>query len=462
MAVEVMLRFERGTIVVDGPWADELPGVLWDPRSASRRAAAHRFGAVVAEAERREIGIAGDLRGGWRGAPRSTQELDLRPYQSQALAAWAAFDRRGVIVLPTGAGKTRVAIAAILEAGVPSAVLCPTRALAAAWKVELERWVGTPIGLIGDGHHLVERITVLTFESAYRHMDSLGDRFGMLVVDEVHHFGGGVRAEALEASAAIARLGLTATAPPRTSEAAAAIEELVGPVVFELGFADLVGTHLADVTLTRIAVRLEPDEREAYERGVRRYDELARAFRRAYPGGDYTSLVRAIAGTTDGRRALRTNAEALELASFPRAKRLLVGELLSRHGGDKTIVFTAYAENAYRLALDNLVPVITGETGIRERQYILDAFGKGTLRAIASARVLNEGIDVPDARVAIIVAGTQGAREHVQRIGRVLRPSPGKQALVYELVTAETTDARRARTRGRHAPGSAAQFPARG
>ena len=170
-------------------------------------------------------------------------------------------------------------------------------------------------------------------------------------------------------------------------------------------------------------------------------------------------LVRAIAGTSDGRRALRTNAEALELASFPRAKRRLVGELLSRHGGHKSIVFTAYAENAYRLALDNLVPVITGETGARERPYILDQFSKGALRAIASARVLNEGIDVPDARVAIIVAGTQGAREHVQRIGRVLRPSPGKQALVYELVTAETSDARRAHTRGKNAPGSSAKFP---
>jgi superfamily II DNA or RNA helicase len=459
VAADLMLRFERGTLVIDGPWADELPGVLWDPRSSSRRAAAHRFGALVAEASLRGAGVTGDLRDRWAPAPRSARDLGLRSYQSQALAAWSAFDRRGVIVLPTGAGKTRVAIAAILNAGVPSAVLCPTRALAAAWKAELERWAGAPIGLVGDGHHVVERITVLTFESAYRHMDSLGDRFGLLVVDEVHHFGGGVRAEALEASAAIARLGLTATAPPRSSEASAAIDELVGPVVFEMGFADLVGTHLADVTLTRIAVRLEPDEREAYERGVRRYDELARAFRRAYPGGDYASLVRTIAGTSDGRRALRDNAQALELAAFPRAKRRLVGELLSRHESDKSIVFTAYAENAYRLALDNLVPVITGETGVRERQYILDQFSKGALRTIASARVLNEGIDVPDARVAIIVAGSQGKREHVQRIGRVLRPAPGKHALVYELVTAETSDARRAHTRGKNAPGSSAQFP---
>lgn len=176
MVAEVVLRFERGTIVIDGGWADQLPGVLWDPRSSTRRAAAHRFGALVRETERRGMGIAGDLRRAWPFALRSTRELGLRPYQSQALAAWAAFDRRGVIVLPTGAGKTRVAIAAILEAGVPSAVLCPTRALAAAWKAELERWVGTPVGVISDGQRVIERITVLTFESAYRHMDSLGCR----------------------------------------------------------------------------------------------------------------------------------------------------------------------------------------------------------------------------------------------------------------------------------------------
>jgi len=108
MAATVTLRFERGTIVIDGAWADQLPGVLWDPRSSSRRAAAHRFGALVAEASLRGNGIGGDLRAGWGCASRSTRDLGLRPYQSHALAAWAAFDRRGVIVLPTGAGKTRV------------------------------------------------------------------------------------------------------------------------------------------------------------------------------------------------------------------------------------------------------------------------------------------------------------------------------------------------------------------
>jgi superfamily II DNA or RNA helicase len=452
----VHVRFERGTLAFEGPGVGALPGVLWDARTAGHRAAAHRFGDVAADLAARGISLDGDLRAAWPRRARPAIDLELRTYQSQALAAWAAFGQRGVVVLPTGAGKTRLAIAAIAETGLPAAVLCPTRVLATAWRTELERWLAEPIGMIGDGDHRVERVTVMTFESAYRHMDAMGERFGLLVVDEVHHFGAGVRIEALEASAAVARLGLTATAPSRASPAAARIEEVVGPVVFELGFADLVGTHLAHVTVTRISVKLDDEERAAYDLGTRRFREMSRAFLRAYPGADYATLARALGESMDGRRALRDHGKAQELASFPRSKRRLVHELLTRHEPDRTIVFTAFAENAYCLARDNLVPVIAAETSARERQRILDLFREGRVRAVASARVLNEGVDIPDARVAIIVAGTRGPREHVQRIGRVLRPAPDKRALVYELVTADTLDERRARTRGRHAPGPVA------
>lgn len=79
MAADLMLRFERGTLVIDGAWADELPGVLWDPRSSSRRAAAHRFGALVAEASLRGAAVTGDLRDGWAPTPRSARDLGLGP-----------------------------------------------------------------------------------------------------------------------------------------------------------------------------------------------------------------------------------------------------------------------------------------------------------------------------------------------------------------------------------------------
>ena len=444
------VRFDRGTLEL-GPELPRIPGEHWDRRSATRRLPAYRYAEILAQIAA-SGGVDGDeLRNAWPAQARDTAFLELRSYQREALAAWSAFSRRGVVVLPTGAGKTRVAIAAICETGVPAAILCPTRALAAAWVTELARCLGEPIGMVGDGEHRIERVTVMTFESAFRKMDELGKHFGLLVVDEVHHFGSGARMEALEASPAIARLGLTATAPERGSEAAARIEDLVGPVVFEMTYGDLVGTHLAPLEIIRISVRLDDDERETYAAKTRAFGELRRSFFRTYPGADLASLLRALGRSPEGLQALRDHARARELAGFPRAKRALVRTLLERHQEDRTIVFTALAASAYEVATDNLVAVIAAETSVRERQSILERFRAGTLRAIASARVLNEGIDVPEARVAVIVTGTHGEREHVQRIGRVLRPAPGKRALVYELLTAGTADARRVALRGRHA-----------
>lgn len=452
--MEIAIRFDRGTIDL-GAVAPRIEGVVFDARTQSHRIAASRFGELAARADALGVALAGDLRARWQCRTTDVATLGLRPYQEQALAAWTAFDRKGVIVLPTGAGKTLVAIAAIATSGLPAAVLCPTRALASAWVDELGARLGEPIGLVGDGERRVERVTVFTFESAFRHMDSFGDRFGLLVVDEVHHFASGARIEALECCAAVARLGLTATAPAPHTEAARTLELWMGPIVFELGYHDLVGKHLAPLQMTRLLVRLEPDERLAYEEGTRLFRELRRTFLAAHPNADIATLLRGLAASPSGRRALRDRARAEELASFPTAKRALVRELLARHRADRTLVFTAHCENAYQVAVDNLVPVITGETQARERLDVLARFREGKVRAIISARVLNEGIDVPDARVAIIVAGVHGAREHVQRIGRVLRPAPGKEALVYELVTSATSDARRAYRRASRVPRAA-------
>ena len=93
------------------------------------------------------------------------------------------------------------------------------------------------------------------------------------------------------------------------------------------------------------------------------------------------------------------------------------------------------------------MPAITADIDRREREDVLARFRDGRVRVIASPRVLNEGIDVPDARVAIVVGGALGAREHRQRVGRVLRPQPGKRAVVYELVAEGTVDDARARAR---------------
>jgi superfamily II DNA or RNA helicase len=140
---------------------------------------------------------------------------------------------------------------------------------------------------------------------------------------------------------------------------------------------------------------------------------------------------------------------AAALAAFPAAKRTAIRELLARHRDDRVLLFTANTDDAYAIARESLIPVITAEVARKEREEILAAFRDRSVRAICSAQVLNEGIDVPDANVAILVGGALGAREHVQRIGRILRPREGKRAIAYELVTMETVDEARTRAKRR-------------
>ena len=445
----VRVAYDRGTLRVDGPPGIEraLPGLVWDPRTGCFRAAACRYAEIVTRAQDRGIPLDNRVAAA-RRERIVVQAPPLRPYQRDALLAWRAHGRRGVVVLPTGAGKTRIAIAAMAEAGTPTLILCPTRVLLEQWERELGRWYAGKVGIVGDGARRVEAVTVMTNESAYRHLDAHAHRFGLLVVDEAHHFARGVRTEALEMCPAPRRLGLTAT-PPAGPGGVEALELLLGPIVHELLVADLIGSHLADVEMETLRVRLSREERGRYDEAYLPYARMASAFRAASPAAGHASLIEAFGRTRDGRAALAGLERASAIASFPAAKREVLAVLLDRHRADRTLVFTATATDAYAIARDRLLPVITAEIGRAEREDLLEHFRDGRCKCIVSARVLNEGVDVPDARVAIIVGGRLGEREHVQRIGRVLRPGPLKRAVVYELVTIGTIDDRRATARRR-------------
>ena len=442
------LRFDKGTVLLTEPDNVDLgraPGVLWDSRVG-----AHRAPASALPALRHWLGAAGigfdDVLPCPPPAAGLWSTVDLRPYQEAALSAWVLASRRGIVALPTGSGKTRLAIAAIQRTGLSALCLVPTRVLLDQWARELTSVYAGAVGRYGDGVRVLAPVTVATFESAYRHMPQIGDRFGLVIVDEVHHFGAGLRDEALDMTIAEARLGLTAT-PPRNAAIMARLTGLVGSVVFELTVADLAGGFLASFDVVTLHLDLSPDERASYTALYTRFSKAHADFRLLAPDGTWPDFVHHASRSADGRRALEAWRQLRGLLAFTETKRHVLRSLLERHRSSRTLVYTADNATAYAIAREHLVMPLTCDIGRQERTEALDGFRRGALRTLVSARVLNEGLDVPDADVAIVVGGTLGEREHVQRVGRLLRPVEGKRALVYELVTRDTVEVGQARRR---------------
>ena len=445
------LRFDRGTVLLEHGDREmgqlDLPGLLWDPRVAAFRAPGYRYPQIATRLRQQHTGFADLVRPG--RAPRIVMEQPkLRPYQSDALMSWEMAGRRGVVVLPTGSGKTHVALAAMARMKRAALVLVPTRVLLNQWVDRIKACYQWPVGVYGDGDRSLGRVTVCTFESAYRHMDLFGDRFHLVVVDEVHHFSTGLRAEALEMCTAAARLGLTAT-PPDRAEALARLDDLVGPVVCHYSIADLAeGGHLAPFDHLRLLVDLNAAEREEYRLSHGAFCEVYAQFRRA-GGRAWSDFQRLAMASKPGREAMAGFHRSRQVVSTAKEKLTLAGDLLRRHPGDRALVFTADNAAAYSLSRELLIPAITCDIGRKEREEVLAALREGRVRAVVSSRVLNEGIDLPDARVGIVVGGSHGAREHVQRVGRLLRPQQGKRAVVYETVARDTYEERHADKRQR-------------
>jgi len=445
--VTLTLRFEDGTVrvVSDGEGLSTLVDAIdcleRDDRSGGYRAPAYRY---------TDLREALDDRGvDYRDRVLDTEPLalrtryQLREYQQEALDAWHGAGDRGVVELPTGAGKTVLAIAAMAKLGVPTLVVVPTVDLLDQWRRELVAEFDRPIGQFGGGEQRREPITVSTYDSAYLKADDVGGEFGFVVFDEVHHLGGEGYREIARLLAAPARLGLTATFE-RPDGAHEAIVDLVGPRVYSLDPDDLAGEHLADYEIRRIEVDLTDEEREAYDDAQSTFvDYLKRSGISMNRGSDYQELVKRSGRDPEAREALLAKQRARRIVREADGKVDELGRLLDRHRGDRVIVFTASTDLVYRLSERYLLPAITNETGAAERREILDRFRSGEYSRVVTANVLDEGVDVPDANVAVLLAGSGSEREFTQRLGRILRPNAdGSRALLYEVVSEETAEER--------------------
>ena len=480
----VRLRFEDGTIRLetetDAPsFLDDLSvlSLEWDSRSGCFRVAAHEYAALRAALPNESITVADSVLRVEPPASRAdalapeldrTTAYELRPYQRDALEAWLETDRwgdiehvpaasldrtdtavsaagyprhapAGVLELPTGSGKTVIALEAIARLETPTLIVVPTIDLLEQWVGELRREFDVPVGQFGGGEQRLEWLTVSTYDSAYLKAESVGDRFGFVIFDEVHHLGGEGYRDIARTLPAPARLGLTATFE-RPDGAHAAVESLLGPLVYRLSADDLAGEHLATYDVKRLEVALTPSEREAYERNQETFTNyLARSNIRLRSGADYQQLVKRSGSDPAAREALLARQRAREVMLGAERKLETLEDVLETHRGERTILFTAHNDLAYEVGERFLAPVITHQTGTAERRDILERFRSGAYSRVVTSNVLDEGVDVPDASVAVVLSGSGSEREFTQRLGRILRPKDdGGRALLYEIVAAET------------------------
>jgi superfamily II DNA or RNA helicase len=219
------------------------------------------------------------------------------------------------------------------------------------------------------------------------------------------------------------------------------LTELVGPTILRKTVTELSGEYLSDYSVIRLAVELSPEERTAYEenRAVYRDFVTSNGIRLGGPRG-WQSFISATSRSAEGRTALAAYQAQRRHALAAESKVDMLGELMEQHANEKMVFFAHDNRTVYEVSQRFLVPVITHETPTAERRIILDGLEAGRWRVVGTSRVLNEGVDMPDVSVGVILSGSGSVREHVQRLGRILRRQEGKRATLYELVTADTID----------------------
>ncbi len=451
--IVLSLSFAGGTIELRGLAESAAPphsSLTFDERGGCFRAPAHRYADIVRSLTRSKTVFADGARAYAQLETGARVHREPRPYQLEAHAAWSKAQGRGVVVLPTGAGKTHVAVMAIDEKRRSALIIAPTLDLVAQWYDLLGATFGEPIGLVGGGSHDVRPITVTTYDSAHLHMEHFGAKFGLVVFDESHHLPSQAYATAARACLAPYRLGLTAT-PERTDGRDAMLDDLVGPIVYRKDIIELSGEYLSDYETERIEVELSTSERAEYDSERATYVAFLRktGIRMGSPTG-WSDFIMLSSRSDEGRRAMAAHRRQREIAFTAPAKLAYLDHLLQLHSGDRAIVFTQDNATAYLVSRRFLLPCITHQTKVKERSAILKGISDGTFTAIVTSKVLNEGVDVPEANIAIVLSGSGSVREHVQRLGRVLRKRPGKSAILYELVTSGTAETQTSERRREH------------
>jgi superfamily II DNA or RNA helicase len=376
-------------------------------------------------------------------------------YQQEALAAWQAAGQGGSIVLPTGAGKTFVAIHIIHQVSRSAVVVAPTIDLLHQWYARLTSAFQIEVGVYYGGEKLLKPLTVTTYHSAGDLIAEHGNQFKLLIFDEVHHLPAPSWGETALMSPAPLRLGLTATYPEEHEQSNGRwrVEELIGKIVYAVPIDNLAGEQLAEYRTERLRIDLTPDERQQYETDFAIYANFfrSRQLPQTHGANWLRELMRLSAFDQAARRALLARQRIQRLLASAAGKFEILENLLCEYAHEQVLVFTENNAVAYQIASRHLIPVITHETKAAERRHILEMFQTGNYHAIVTSRVLNEGVDVPEAKIALVLGGTASSREYIQRLGRVLRKRGNRQAVLFDVIARNTIEESKSQRRRRKA-----------
>jgi superfamily II DNA or RNA helicase len=427
----IRLWFDKGTLLLNGEVG--TPYGRWDPRVGSYRIKAIHYRDVLEYLRESEIQYEDSVQ---KLPPVEQIEctVELRSYQREALDKWRHSRMKGVLVLPTAAGKTYIALKAIDLLKTQTLIVVPTLDLIDQWRTKIKECLNA------EAENTVRMITVSTYDSAYLQAEHLGNRFMFIVFDEVHHLASPNYVQIAEMYIAPYRMGLTATYE-RSDERHALLPRLVGDLVYTVNVEELAGEHLSPYTYEKLYAELTSDEQQTYE------DEMTVFKNYLKEKGiilkspeDFQKFIMLTGRDRRAREALLARNRALKIALNSCTKLSLLARQLEIYDDEKILIFTLHNDLVYTISRDFLIPAITYQTPKEERREILENFRNGKNKAIVTSQVLDEGVDVPDASVGFILSGTGSTREYVQRLGRLLRKVEGKQARLVEIVSKETVE----------------------
>ncbi len=337
----------------------------------------------------------------------------LRPYQQEAVDNfWHGGS--GVVVLPCGAGKTLVGAAAMARAQATTLILVTNTVSARQWRHELLKRTSLTeeeIGEYSGSKKEIRPVTIATYQvmttrrkGVYTHLDVFDARdWGLVIYDEVHLLPAPVFRFTADIQAR-RRVGLTATLV-REDGREGDVFSLIGPKRYDAPWKDIEAQGwIAPADCVEVRVTLTDAERLSY--------------------------------------AVAEPEEKYRLCSTTATKSAVVENIARNHVGERILVIGQYLDQLDDLGVRLDSPVIKGETTVKERERLFEAFRTGEITTLVVSKVANFSIDLPEAAIAIQVSGTFGSRqEEAQRLGRVLRPkSDGRAARFYSVVARDTLD----------------------